>query len=54
MPSEENENIIKSLKPTNCHGYDEISVKIVKVNSHLHSSPYIGNKVSSTGVFLLI
>jgi hypothetical protein len=54
MLSEETENIIKSLKPTNSHGYDEISVEILKANSHIHSSPYIGNKASSTGVFLLI
>ena len=54
MLSEESENIIKSLKATNCHGYDEISVKILKANSHLHSSPYIGNKASLTGVFLLV
>jgi len=26
------ENIIKSLKPTNSHGYDEISVKILLVH----------------------
>jgi len=54
MFSEETENIIKSLKPTNSHGYDEISVKILKANSHLNSSPYIGNQASSTGVFLLV
>jgi hypothetical protein len=54
MLSEESENIIKPLKPTNSHGYGGISVKILKANSHLHSSPYIGNKASSTGVFLLV
>jgi hypothetical protein len=54
MFSEETENIIKSLKSTNSHGYGEISVKILKANFHLNSSPYIGNKASSTGVFLLV
>jgi hypothetical protein len=54
MLSKETENITKSLKPTNSHGYDKISVKILKANSHLNSSPYIGNKASSNGIFLLV
>jgi len=46
-------SIIKSLKPTNSHGYDEISVKILNASSHLISSPLtcICNKSLSTVIF---
>lgn len=33
------ENIMKSIKPTNSHGYDEIFVKILKASFHFFSSP---------------
>jgi hypothetical protein len=33
------ENIMKSVKPTNSHGYDEIFVKILKACSHFIRSP---------------
>jgi hypothetical protein len=47
------ENIIKSLKPTSSHRYEEISVQILKASSHLISSllTYICNKSLSTGIF---
>jgi hypothetical protein len=47
------ESIIKSLKPTNSHGYDEISFKILNVSSHLISSliSCICNKSLSTVIF---
>jgi hypothetical protein len=47
------EKIIKSLKSINSHGYDKISVKVLKISYHFISSPlyYICNKVLSTGIF---
>jgi hypothetical protein len=51
--SKEIENIIKSLKPKNSNGYDEISVNILKISAPAISSPlaYICNKSFSMGVF---
>jgi hypothetical protein len=51
--TEEIENIIKSIKPTNSYGYDQISAKIVNTSSHFISSPltYICNKSLATGIF---
>jgi hypothetical protein len=45
--------IIKSLKSTNAHGYDEIPLKILKIVSDCIISPltYIYNKSLSAGVF---
>jgi len=47
------ENIIKSLKSTSSHRYEEISVQILKASSHLISLllNYICNKSLSTGIF---
>jgi hypothetical protein len=47
------EKIIKNLKPSNSHGYDEISTKVLKCSSNVVSSPltYIFNLVISTGTF---
>jgi hypothetical protein len=47
------ENVIKSLKTRNSKGYDEISVKILKISAPFISSPltHICNRVLSTGVF---
>jgi hypothetical protein len=46
------ENIIKSLKPKNSHGYDEISTSLLKTSSVYISSPlnHICNK-SLSGIF---
>jgi hypothetical protein len=51
--TKEIENIIKSLKPKNSNGYDEISVKNLKTSAPFISSPltYICNRSLSTGVF---
>jgi hypothetical protein len=45
--------MIKSLKSTNAHGYDEIPVKILKTVSDFIISPltYICNKSLSIGIF---
>ena len=45
--------IIKCLKPSNTHGYDKISIKMLKYSLHMISSPltYIFNLVLSTGTF---
>jgi hypothetical protein len=45
--------MIKSLKSRSSHGYDKISVKLLKISSQFNSSPlnYICNKVLSTGIF---
>jgi hypothetical protein len=53
MSTKETENIIKSLKPKNSNGYDEISVNILKISASAISSPlaYICNKSFSMGVF---
>jgi len=47
------ENIIKTLKPKNSYGYDEISIKLLKISAPFISSPlhYICNKVITKGVF---
>jgi hypothetical protein len=47
------EKIIKELKSTNSCGYDEITVKIVKVSSPFIISPltYICNRMLTTGTF---
>jgi hypothetical protein len=47
------ENIVKSLKPKNSHGYDEILVEILKISSPFISSPLtdICNKSLSSGIF---
>jgi len=44
--------IIESLKAKDSHGYDEISVKILKLSSLFISSPlnYICNKLLSSGI----
>jgi hypothetical protein len=51
--STEIEKIIKSLKPSNTYGYDEISTQILKYSLHMISSPstYIFNLALSTGIF---
>jgi hypothetical protein len=51
--SKEVERIIGSLKPKFSNGYDEISVKILKISEPFISSPlsYICNRSFSTGVF---
>jgi Notch-like protein len=50
---QEIETIIKSLKLSNSHGYDESSVKILKVSSQFICSPLtkICNKSLLTGIF---
>jgi hypothetical protein len=50
---QEIDTIIKSLKPSNSHGYVEISVKILKVSSQFISSPLtkLCNKSLLTGIF---
>jgi hypothetical protein len=47
------EKIIKNLKPSNSHGYDEISTKVLKCSLNVISSPltYIFNLALSTGTF---
>jgi hypothetical protein len=47
------ENIIKTLKPKNSYGYDEISTKLLKITAPFISSPlnYICNKVLTKGIF---
>jgi len=51
--TKEIEKIISSLKSKNSHGYDEISVNILKFSSPYISSPlcHICNKMFSTGIF---
>jgi hypothetical protein len=53
LSTREIQNIIKSLKTKNFHGYDEIYTKILKINSPFNSSPltYICNKSLSSGIF---
>ena len=45
--------IIQSMKPKNSHGYDEISIKILKISAPFILSPltYIFNKILSKGIF---
>ena len=47
------EQIISSLKSKNSHGYDDVSVNILKSSSPYISSPlcHICNKMLSTGIF---
>jgi hypothetical protein len=49
----EMEQIVKSLKPKNSFGYDEISTKVLKLSAPFISSPinYVCNKMLSQGVF---
>jgi hypothetical protein len=51
--TKETENIIKSLKSKNSRGYDEISVKILKVSSPFITAPlnYICNRSILSGSF---
>ena len=51
--TKEIEKVIKSLKTKNVHGYDEISVKIIKQSAPFISSPltYICNKSLELGIF---
>ena len=51
--TEEREKIIKSLKTKNAHGYDKISIKILKLSAPFISSPltYIFNKSLELGSF---
>jgi hypothetical protein len=51
--TKEIENNIKSLKPKNSHGYDEISTNLLKTSSAYVSSPlnHICNKSLSSGIF---
>jgi hypothetical protein len=51
--TKEIEKIISSLKSKNSHGYDEISVNILKFSSPYISSPlcHIYNKILSSGIF---
>ena len=45
--------IIQSMKPKNSHGYDEISIKILKISAPFILSPltYIFNKILFKGIF---
>jgi hypothetical protein len=54
VTSAEITKIIESLKTKGCHGYDEISVKILKISSPFIISPltYISNKILPSGIFL--
>jgi len=47
------ENIIKTLKPKNLYGYNEISSKLLKITAPFISSPlsYICNKVLTKRIF---
>ena len=49
----ETENIIRSLKTKESHGYDEITTRILKISPHFISFPltYIFNKAMITGIF---
>ena len=51
--SKEIEDITKQLKIKNSHGYDGISIKILKLSIHYFSSPltYICNRMLSSGIF---
>jgi len=53
VSSKEIEDITKSLKIKNSHGYDGISTKILKLSIHYISSPltYICNRILSSGIF---
>jgi hypothetical protein len=47
------EHLLKTLKPNNSYGYDEISNKLLKITAPVISSPlnYICNKVLTKGIF---
>jgi hypothetical protein len=51
--AKEIEKIISSLPSKNSHGYNEISMKILKISAPCISSPlcYICNKAISSGIF---
>jgi hypothetical protein len=51
--TKEIENIIRSLKAKESHGYDEITTKILKISAPFISSPltYIFNKSMISGIF---
>jgi len=53
--AKEIENIIKSLKGKESHGYDEITTKIFKISASFISFPltYIFNKAMKSGIFPL-
>jgi exonuclease III len=53
VSTKEIEKIIKSLKPKNSTGYDEISTKLIKISASFISSPltHICNKSLSSGMF---
>ena len=53
MSSKEIEDITKSLKIKNSHGYDGITTKILKLNMHYISSPltYTCNRMLNFGIF---
>ena len=53
VSSQEIEDIKKSLKTKNSHGYEEISTKILKLSIYYISSPliYICNRMLFSGVF---
>ena len=54
VSSKEIEDVTKSLKTKNSHGYDEISTKILKCSIYYISSPlsYICNRMLASGIFL--
>jgi hypothetical protein len=47
------QKIISAMKPKNSHGYDEISLKIIKSSAPYILSPltYLCNKILLTGIF---
>ena len=51
--SKETENITKSLRTENSHGYDEIRTKILKLSINYISSPltHLCNRMLFTGIF---
>jgi len=53
VSSKEIEDITKSLKIENSHGYDGITTKMLKLSMHYISSPptYICNRMLSSGIF---
>ena len=53
ISSEEIENIIRSLRSKESCGYEEISIKILKISAPFISSPltYIFNRAMFTGIF---
>ena len=53
VSTKEISEIIKSLKWKNSHGFDEITIKILKISLPFIVSPltFLCNKSSSTGIF---